>query len=60
MSDRRMFFKQASAIAAVSWSGISFARQPAIRETTDVPPARATTAAAEPYAIVLEIRSCGW
>ena len=54
MSDRRMFFKQASAIAAVSWSGISFAPQPAIRETTDVPPARATTAAAEPYAIVLE------
>ena len=54
MSDRRMFLKQAGAIAAVSCSGIALADPQATRGTTDVSPARVTAAAAETNGIVLE------
>ena len=54
MSDRRKFFKQAGAVAAVSWSRISFSRESTTCETTDVAPGRVSAVAAEANGIVLE------
>src|SRR5882724_1313845 len=54
MSNRRMFFKQAGAVAAVSWPGISFARELATRGITDLAPAPISAVVAETNGIVLE------
>ena len=54
MSGRRMFLKQAGAIAAVSCSGISFAEQRSTCGTADVPTGRDIAAATETNGVVLE------
>src|SRR6267142_6869128 len=54
MSDRRMFFKQAGAIAAASWPGVSWAREIASPVITEVVPVPVAAAVAETKDIVLE------
>ena len=54
MSDRRMFFKQAGAIAAASWPGVSWAREIASPGITEVVPVPVAAAVAETKDIVLE------